>query len=258
MLKAVLVMLLTGCFVALSLANRGRTEETKNAGPASTESKDSGAKDDAHKQPSEPANDAQKAPEKKKSPFGAKTKAPVGKALLETKRQFVKAWKVDDLLKKVQAGLTNRGFERGKKLFTEAKCILCHTYGKDQGGGFVGPALTDVGARFSAADILSSIIEPSKVIADAYLQKTVVLDDGRSFTGMVAEVDGDVQITQDILDPDRKVIVRQDQVESMTTSKVSPMPEGLLNTLNEDEIFDLIAFVISRNDPEDDMFVQKK
>jgi len=32
------------------------------------------------------------------------------------------------------------------------------------------------------------------------------------------------------------------------------MPEGLLNTLNEEEIFDLIAYVISRNDPEDEMF----
>ena len=71
---------------------------------------------------------------------------------------------------------------------------------------------------------------------------------------MVAQPDDEVQITQDILDPDRKIIVNQDQVTSITKSEISPMPEGLINTLNEDEIFDLIAFVISRNDREDGMF----
>jgi hypothetical protein len=82
----------------------------------------------------------------------------------------------------------------------------------------------------------------------------VIAQDGRSFTGMVSQIDGDMQITENILDPDRKIIVSEDNVESIHESKVSPMPEGVLNTLNEEEIFDLIAYVISRNDPEDEMF----
>jgi len=193
------------------------------------------------------------APEKKKNPFGTKPKGPVGNALLETKRPLVKTWKVNDLLKKVEGGLSNRDFDRGKKLFTEAKCVLCHTYGRDQ-GGFIGPALTEVGGRFGAVDILYAVIEPSKDIADAYKQRTVITVDGRSFTGMVSQIDGDTQITENILDPDRKITVSEDNVESIHESKVSPMPEGLLNTLSEEEIFDLVAYVISRNDPENEMF----
>jgi putative heme-binding domain-containing protein len=240
---------LASCILSLPPAMSAPEEGTNNRGLQNNESK---GKDGA--QSAEPGTgNPTPAAEKKKNPFGTKPKGPVGNALLETKRPLVKAWKVNDLLKKVEGGLTNRDFDRGKKLYTEAKCVLCHTYGRDQ-GGFIGPALTEVGARFGAVDILYAVIEPSKDIADAYKQRTVIAQDGRSFTGMVSQIDGDMQITENILDPDRKIIVSEDNVESIHESKVSPMPEGLLNTLNEEEIFDLIAYVISRNDPEDEMF----
>ena len=171
MFKAALAMVLIGCAIALALALSAL--HAGNSRPQSNEPKDKVSKNDDGKKPVEPAKDVNKdsGVARKKSGFGTKAKMPVGKQLLETKRTFVKAWKVDDLLKKVQGGLSNRDFDRGKKLYTEVKCVLCHTYGQDE-GGFIGPALTDVGARFSAADILYSIIEPSKVIADAYAQRT--------------------------------------------------------------------------------------
>jgi len=37
-------------------------------------------------------------------------------------------------------------------------------------------------------------------------------------------------------------------------SRISPMPEGLLNSLKEEEIQDLIAYLLSRGDPESAMF----
>ena len=40
----------------------------------------------------------------------------------------------------------------------------------------------------------------------------------------------------------------------MEPSKVSPMPEGLLNSLKEDEIQDLVAYLFSRGNPENAMF----
>ena len=119
-------------------------------------------------------------------------------------------------------GLVDRNFERGKKLFTQTKCIACHTFAGE--GGFVGPALSAKGAGFGPVDVLESIIDPNKVIADAYRQKIVELDDGRVITGMVSETDDDWEITPDTLIPDKKVVVKKEKVVNMTDSPVSPMP----------------------------------
>ena len=40
----------------------------------------------------------------------------------------------------------------------------------------------------------------------------------------------------------------------MQPSKVSMMPNGLLSSLNEDEIQDLFAFLLSRGDPNHKMY----
>ena len=50
------------------------------------------------------------------------------------------------------------------------------------------------------------------------------------------------------LDPElRKAIAAATgkDIESIENSKVSPMPEGLLNTLQKDEILDLLAYLLS-------------
>jgi mono/diheme cytochrome c family protein len=44
------------------------------------------------------------------------------------------------------------------------------------------------------------------------------------------------------------------KVESIVTSKVSMMPAGLIDTLKEEEIYDLIAYILSRGDPSSPMF----
>ena len=48
--------------------------------------------------------------------------------------------------------------------------------------------------------------------------------------------------------------VNRNQVEEIKPSPVSMMPEGLLNTLKEDEVLDLLAYVLSRGDRKDRMF----
>jgi hypothetical protein len=48
--------------------------------------------------------------------------------------------------------------------------------------------------------------------------------------------------------------VKRSNIKSIEASKMSPMPEGLLNTLKEDEVLDLMAFLLSRGDPKDRMF----
>jgi hypothetical protein len=59
-----------------------------------------------------------------------------------------------------------------------------------------------------------------------------------------------------MLDPKSTVTVKRDDIDTMEPSKTSMMPSGLLNTLHEDELLDLMAFLLSRGDPQNAMFKQ--
>src|SRR6266702_2009356 len=51
----------------------------------------------------------------------------------KTVRPVVKNWKVEDFEPLLEDGLTGRSFDRGKRIFKEARCALCHTFA-DEGG----------------------------------------------------------------------------------------------------------------------------
>ena len=48
--------------------------------------------------------------------------------------------------------------------------------------------------------------------------------------------------------------VRRSDIEEMQPSKTSMMPNGLLDTMSESEVLDLLAFLLSRGDRESPMF----
>ena len=55
-------------------------------------------------------------------------------------------------------------------------------------GEAMGPSLTDVAKRFRPAEILESIVEPSKVISDQYASKSIVTAQGKAITGPMDQV----------------------------------------------------------------------
>ena len=74
-------------------------------------------------------------------------------------------------------------------------------------------------------------------------------------TGRIANLSGDdIQINTDMLNPNTMPHVKRQDIEEITKSKVSMMPEGLLNTLNESEVLDLMAYLLSRGDRQNAMF----
>jgi putative heme-binding domain-containing protein len=168
-------------------------------------------------------------------------------------RPLVKQWKLDELLPVVEKGLTQRGFERGRRLFGEARCFACHRY--DNEGGALAPDLTQAAGRFSVRDLLDKVLEPSKAISDQYAQTVFTLKDGRVVVGRVVNLQGDgMSIQTDMLAPARLTRVSAKSVESAVPSKISAMPTGLLDTFREDEILDLVAYVLSRGDRQHEMF----
>ncbi|QDU40327.1 Cytochrome c [Maioricimonas rarisocia] len=162
-------------------------------------------------------------------------------------RPFVKDWTMDELIPVVENGLKGRDYNRGRMLFGAANCYACHRFNNE--GGAIGPDLTALSGRFSPREILSSIVEPSKVISDQYAAVQILTDDGDVITGRIVNLAGDTfRINTNMLDPNALVGVDRKQIEEMQPSKTSMMPKGLLNSLNEEEILDLMAYLISRGD----------
>lgn len=170
-------------------------------------------------------------------------------------RKFVKEWTMQELVPLVQTGLKNRDFDKGRQLFGEAACFACHRF--DNQGGAVGPDLTQLSGRFSARDILESVVEPSKQISDQYGAVQIVTLDGKVVTGRIINLAGDsYRIQTNMLDPGALVGVDRKQIDVMMPSKTSMMPKGLLNTLNEEEVLDLMAYLLSRGDRSNAMFAE--
>ena len=159
-------------------------------------------------------------------------------------REFVKKWTVDELVPELDAGLGGRDIENGRRLFAAATCFKCHRYNGQ--GGIIGPDLTGVARRFNNRDLLESLIEPSKTVSDQYQATVFQLADGRVVTGRVVNLSGDgISVLPDMLEPDTQIRISRNEVEEQFPSPTSMMPEGLLDTLTEAEILDLIAFLKS-------------
>jgi putative heme-binding domain-containing protein len=176
-----------------------------------------------------------------------------GKPIQVKQRPFVKKYTLEELSPIVERGLHGRDYDRGRRLFGEANCFACHRF--DNEGGAHGPDLTGVAGRFSPRDLLESILEPSKVISDQYGAVVIETIDGKQIQGrIVNHGDDNLMIMPNMLDPSNVIAVDRKKIESLTESKVSMMPDGLLDTMNVEEILDLLAYLLSRGDRHHEMF----
>jgi putative heme-binding domain-containing protein len=158
-------------------------------------------------------------------------------------RPLVKAWKMADLTPQLDRVDRGRDFKKGQDAYVAGQCIKCHRLGVE--GGAVGPDLTAVSSRFSRRDILESILEPSKVLSEQYQNEVVNTKSGKTVVGRVMdETKEKIVIQPDPLSPER-IEIKKSDVESREPSKLSPMPEHLVDVLTSDEILDLIAYLES-------------
>jgi putative heme-binding domain-containing protein len=171
----------------------------------------------------------------------------------EPARSFVKAYKLDDLAPSLEKVKSGHDFDRGRTLFAAAKCFACHRY--DNEGGSNGPDLTGVSGRFSPRDLLESVIDPSKEVSDQYQAVEIRTKDERIVIGRIVNLNNDeIQVNTDMQDPGSTTRVNRNNIDSMKPSRVSMMPAGLLDTFKEDEILDLMAYMLSRGDRNHAMF----
>jgi putative heme-binding domain-containing protein len=151
-------------------------------------------------------------------------------------------WKMDELLRYLEQDPQGKAGDvaRGKAVFAKANCLKCHKYGSEGEG--IGPDLTTLKSRFKRADVLETILDPSKTISDQYRGTVIVTLNGQTITGLAAPQGDSITVLQ--IDG-TKVTIKKSDVETQVASTVSPMPEKLLDELTLEEIADLFAYLES-------------
>jgi putative heme-binding domain-containing protein len=139
---------------------------------------------------------------------------------------------------------------RGKRLLaasvkSEAQCLKCHTI---RGvGGQIGPDLSMIGKKASRENLLESILLPSKAIADQYLQYQIETKSGQQVMGLIVAQDASAVTLRDANGKDY-TFNRRD-IESMTKSQVSIMPADIVKALSEDELLDVVEYLLTLRTP---------
>ena len=170
-----------------------------------------------------------------------------------------RAWTVDEVLAATQGNLDrgDRDFQRGKRAFAAARCVVCHRFGED--GGATGPDLTQAAGRFQLKDLVEAIVHPSKVVSDQYKGSIVQTADGRAVTGrIVSESPEKITVVTDPENATKFVEIRRSDIDEIQPASESLMPKGLLDQLNETEVLDLVAYTLSRDKPNAPYFRKKK
>ncbi len=163
-------------------------------------------------------------------------------------------WTIKDALDVVEHDSTDRNFMQGRMLFSATLCGTCHSM-KGEGGGAVGPDLTQLGTRFSKRDILEAIIEPSKVISDQYAATVFTLKDGSTISGRLKnEENGKYYVSMNPFAPQTLQVILKKNVVSTKPSDVSIMYPGTINRLNKEELKDLMAYLVSAANKNHDVY----
>ena len=158
-------------------------------------------------------------------------------------REYVKDWTLADIAPLLAEGWADgRSQDAGRELFHEVGCIKCHVI--DGEGTIGGPELTKIREKYQGRDLLQHVLEPSLEVHEDYVFTIFVTEDGVGVTGKVVEDDGEfLHVVTALLNPDDVELVAKDEVAERVPSRLSPMPSGLLVTLSEAEILDLLAFL---------------
>lgn len=132
--------------------------------------------------------------------------------------------------------LASADASRGRAVFQKT-CMACHLmFGE---GGSVGPDLT--GSNRADLDyLLLNILDPGGDIPDAYQMTVVTTRGGQVVTGTVVE-ENDQRLVLNMVG--QRTTVQKDEIISRTTPGVSMMPEGLLATLDDREVLDLVNYL---------------
>ena len=136
---------------------------------------------------------------------------------------------------------------RGKEIFY-SRTVACFTCHDPPAGAFqLGPDLKKVDRQTTVAEIVDSILRPSKKIKKDYAQTVVITAEGKSVTGLrVSQTDDEIVIRSTA--DGKKIHIAADNIDDVVDSDVSLMPGNLVTQLKDrGEFYDLVRFLTSLN-----------
>jgi putative membrane-bound dehydrogenase-like protein len=129
---------------------------------------------------------------------------------------------------------------KGKALFAKT-CAQCHKL--DDVGNDVGANLVAALGNKTPDSLLIDILDPSREVDPRYLQYTLSTTDGRSMVGVVV---GETASGVTLKIPDKgEVMVPRADIDKLTASTKSLMPDGLEQQVSKAEFADLLAYLMS-------------
>ena len=147
----------------------------------------------------------------------------------------------DDPLAEYREALYGGNAAEGKKIFferPEASCVRCHKINGE--GGEVGPDLSHVGGQKDRQYFLESILIPNKQIAPGFESVLVTLNNGALYAGVLKSENANELVINS--PEDGLVTVKKSDLKTREKG-LSPMPEGMGQTLSKQDLRDLVEFL---------------
>ena len=106
--------------------------------------------------------------------------------------------------------------------------------------------------------LLTEIVQPSTIIDEKFRTQIITTQQGKLLSGVVVHEDDKVVrlLSSPLGEGEKPKEVAKADIDERVQSKISLMPLGLLNTLTNQEILDLLAYVESGGNPAQRAFHQ--
>jgi putative membrane-bound dehydrogenase-like protein len=130
--------------------------------------------------------------------------------------------------------------DKGKEVYKK-NCANCHRHGTE--GNNIGPDLTGM-AVHPKEELLIHILDPSRSVEGNYRVFLAELADGRVITGMIVS---ETRTSVEMVDANTKrYTIQRADIEKLTGSNRSLMPEGFEKQLGDEGLVDLLEFLTKK------------
>lgn len=133
----------------------------------------------------------------------------------------------------------------GRAGFTK-HCGICHQIAGE--GANIGPQLDGVGNR-GLERLLEDVINPNQNVDFTFQTTILATQDGQLISGLKLRDEGDVVVIADAAG--KEIRIRSSEIETQRTTRLSPMPDNVADTLSEKELCDLLAYLLSQRREEE-------
>ncbi|MGH7138378.1 MAG: hypothetical protein ACREHD_21720, partial [Pirellulales bacterium] len=134
--------------------------------------------------------------------------------------------------------------QRGKLIYFSdaARCRACHELNdRDKS---LGPTLAEINRKYpSRGELLVHVLRPSQKIDDPFAAYQVATTDGRLLSGLLIKQDEREVVLKTV--EKQTLVIGRGEIDELTRSPKSLMPEGVLSDLTAQEAADLLEYIRS-------------